>query len=200
MSLNFLCLYASYIHVCFLFASYFVLFSYFCDKNMYTIKLYFSELQQLKTYILIKCGQGSSRKHKLSSKAPQSLEKSILDDLVNWIWDLINFPTMIQLRPSLVVKESYHLLVPLMPSWFSDCFPPDEYSYYKIRINYPWHAESLLILIWIVFKERNVSAYSIHVGMALKTLTDTVPSPQLAIILLKVHRLCPSDSSLWFTQ
>lgn len=121
----------------------------------------------------------------LGSKAPQSLEKSILDDLVNWKWDLLQFLTKAELHSSPKIKESYHLLFPLTSPWFLVCFPTDDYSNYKIRIN-SWHAESLFILICIVFKERNSSAHSF--GVILKTWTLIVQCPQLAV-LLEVHRL-----------
>lgn len=136
----------------------------------------------------------------LNSKAPQTLKKSILDDLVNWKWDLMHSPAMIQLHPWLVVKKSYHLLVPLIPPRFSVCFSPGKYSYYKIRINSSWHADSLFILICIVLKERSFSAYSLHLGVALKNLTHIMQYPQLAIAFLEVHRQCPCERSLWFTQ
>lgn len=41
----------------------------------------------------------------------------------------------------------------------------------------------------VVFKERNLSAHSLRLGAILKTLTHTVQCPQLAVILLQVHRL-----------
>lgn len=122
----------------------------------------------------------------LSSKAPQSFEKSVLDDLVNWKWDLMQFLAMIKLYPRPIIKESYHLLFLLTSPWSSVCFPTDDFSNYKIRINSPWHAESLVICV--VFKERNSSAHSLYLGVILKTWTRIVQCPQLAI-LLEVHRL-----------
>lgn len=100
------------------------------------------------------------------SKAPQSLEKSILNDLVNWKWDLMQFLSTIQVHPSPIIKESYHVLFPLTSLWSLVCFLTD--SNYKIRINSPWHAESLFILICVVFKEGNSSAHSLQLGWYLK--------------------------------
>lgn len=123
----------------------------------------------------------------LGSKTSQSLEKSILDDFVNWKWDQMQIHTMIELHPSLIIKENYHLLFPLTSLWYSVCFPTDDYSNYKIRIN-SWYAESLFILICVAFKERNSNAHSLQLGAILKTWTHIVQCPRLAV-LLEVHRL-----------
>lgn len=94
-------------------------------------------------------------------------KKSILDDLMNWKWVPMHFPIMIQLYPRLIVRESYHLLVPWRHPWISAHFQPDKYSHCKICINSSWHLEFLIILIWIVFRETNSSVYSLHLRVAL---------------------------------
>lgn len=133
----------------------------------------------------------------LSSKALRSLEKSILDDLVNWKWDLMQFLTKTALHPSPTIKESFHLLFPLTSPRFSVCFPTDDYSNYKIRIN-SWHAESLFILICVVFKERNSSAHSLEV--ILKTWTLNCAMPTSCCSPRGPQTQGPSESSLWITQ
>lgn len=64
--------------------------------------------------------------------------------------DAIPFQT--KLHPSPIIKESYHLLFPLTSPWSSVCFPTDDYSNLKIRINSPWHAESVFILICVFLR------------------------------------------------
>lgn len=45
-------------------------------------------------------------------------------------------------------------------------------------------------------RETPVHIYSLHLGVALKTLIHIVQCPQLAIILLEVHRICPNERHL----
>lgn len=76
----------------------------------------------------------------LTSKAPQSLEKSILDDLVNWKWNLMHFPTMIHLHASLAVK--------LSPAKSSDASMV--FSFFSVRWIFTLHNQYKFFLTCIV--------------------------------------------------
>lgn len=99
-----------YVYFAFIFASCFLsVFLFLRKKYVSYAVLLFWTLENFNLYFNLMWPSKFKRAQgilMLTSKAPQSLEKSILDDLVNWKWDLMHFPTMIQLHPSLAVKLS----------------------------------------------------------------------------------------------